>query len=134
MFLLPSKVTSPAAFRVIPLPDPEVVMFAPTERFVAAPVEVRFVAPVLVIAPAVEIVWHSILTLLPAEMVPEELFAKVPELQVTLIPDIPLIAAFTVTLPLVEVKVNELEEFGEVTELETVIAPELCSVALAEPI
>ena len=107
-------------------------MFAPTERFVAAPVEVRFVAPVLVIAPAVEIVWHSILTLLPAEMVPEELFAKVPELQVTLIPDIPLIAAFTVTLPPVEVRLNELAALGEATAFETVIAPDVCSVALAE--
>jgi hypothetical protein len=123
MFLLPSKVTSLAAFRVIPLPDPEVVMFAPTERFVAAPVEVRFVAPVLEIAPAVEIVWHSILTMPPAEMVPAELFAKVPELQVTVIADSPLIAAFTVTLPPVDNSVNEFDELGDVTEFETVTVP-----------
>jgi hypothetical protein len=132
MFLLPSKVTSLAAFRVIPLPDPEVVMFAPTERFVAAPVEVRFVAPVLEIAPAVEIVWHSILTLPPAAMVPAELFAKVPELQVTVIADSPLIAPFTVTLPPVEVRVNELAALGEITASEMVMVPAVCKAALAE--
>jgi hypothetical protein len=86
------------------------------------------------IFPEVVIVRHWMLTLAPADIVPEELFAKVPELQVTVNADKPLTSAFTFTLPLVEVKVNELEEFGEVTELETVIAPELCSVALAEPI
>jgi hypothetical protein len=134
MFWLPNTVMSAAAFRVTPLPAPEAVMFAPTERFVAAPVETRLVAPVLEIDPVVEIVWHSILTFAPAEMVPDALFAKVPELQVAVIPEIPLIAAFTVTLLPVEVKVKELAEFGDATEFETVIAPELCRVALAEPI
>jgi hypothetical protein len=109
-------------------------MAPPIERFVNAPVENRLVEPEVLIEPLVEIVWHAILRLEPVEMVPDTLFVKVPELQVTVIPDNPPTAAFTVTLPPVEVKVNELEEFGEVTGFETVIVPELCKMALAEPI
>jgi hypothetical protein len=112
----------------------EAVIAPPTERFVNAPVENRLVEPEVLIEPLVEIVWHAILRLEPVEMVPDTLFVKVPELQVTVIPDNPPTAAFTVTLPPVEVKVNELEEFGEVTGFETVIVPELCKMALAEPI
>jgi hypothetical protein len=56
-------------------------------------------------------------------IVPAELLVKVPELHLTVIPDTPLIAAFTVTLLPVEVKVKELEEFGDATEFETVMVP-----------
>jgi hypothetical protein len=63
---------------------------------------------------------------------PEALLVKVPELQVTVMADKPLIAAFKVTFEPVEVKVNELDEFGEATALETVMEPAVCKVALAE--
>jgi hypothetical protein len=63
-------------------------------------------------------------------IVPAELLVKVPELHLTVIPDIPLIAAFTVTLPPVEFKVSELDEFVETTALDTVIPPLLSTTRL----
>ena len=74
------------------------------------------------------------LTLAAVEMVPEALLAKVPELHVTLNPDSPLIAALTVTLLPVEVRLKELEELVEATAFETVMDPGVWSVAFAEPI
>jgi hypothetical protein len=58
-----------------------------------------------------------------AEMVPETLLEKAPESHLTVIPDIPLIAAFTVTLLPVDARVNEFDELGDVTEFETVMVP-----------
>jgi len=69
------------------------------------------------------IVWHWTFIAAAAEMVPAELLVKVPELQVTVTPETPLIAAFTVTLPPVEASVNEFDELGDVTEFETVMVP-----------
>jgi hypothetical protein len=77
---------------------------------------------------------HWIVTSPPAEIVPEELLAKVPESQVTVRPESPLIAAFTVTLLPVELRFNELEALGEATAFETVMDPAVWSVAFAEPI
>jgi hypothetical protein len=128
-FWLPNNVMSPAALKLMPLPAPEAVMFAPIERFVDAPVETRLVEPVLVMDPVVEIVWHSRLTLADVEMVPDALFAKVPELQVTVRLERPLTAALTVTLPPVEVRLNELDELVEATAFETVMPPLLSMTA-----
>jgi hypothetical protein len=65
-------------------------------------------------------------------MVPDALLAKAPELQVAVKPDMPLIAAFTVTFSPVEIKFNELAALGEATAFETVMEPAVCKVALAE--
>jgi hypothetical protein len=75
---------------------------------------------------------HWIATSPPAEIVPEELLAKVPELQVTVRPEIPLIAPLRVTLLTVELRLNELEALGEATAFETVMDPAVWSVAFAE--
>jgi hypothetical protein len=75
---------------------------------------------------------HWIVTSPPAEIVPEELLAKVPELQVTVRPESPLIAPLRVTLLPVELRLNELEALGEATAFETVMEPAVCKVALAE--
>jgi hypothetical protein len=56
-------------------------------------------------------------------IVPAELLVKLPELHLTVIPDIPLIAAFTVTFPPVDASVNDFDELGDVTEFETVTVP-----------
>jgi hypothetical protein len=77
------------------------------------------------IAPMVWTVLHATRTSSLDVIVPAELLVKVPELQVTVIADTPLIAAFTVTLPLEELRVKELAEFGDATEFETVIEPEV---------
>jgi hypothetical protein len=69
-------------------------------------------------------------TSVPAEMVPETLLAKAPESHLTVIPEIPLIAAFTVTLPPVEVRLNELDELVEATALDMVIPPLLSTTRL----
>jgi hypothetical protein len=63
---------------------------------------------------------------------PLALLLKDPELQVTVIPDRPLIAPLTNTLLPVDVRVNELAALGEATAFETVIAPAVCKAALAE--
>jgi hypothetical protein len=84
--------------------------------------------------PAVVMVEHWIATSPPAEIVPEELLAKVPELQVTVRPEIPLIAPLRVTFLPVELRLNELEALGEATAFETVMDPAVWSVAFAEPI
>jgi hypothetical protein len=75
---------------------------------------------------------HWIVTSPPAEIVPEESPAKVPESQVTVRPESPLIAAFKVTLLPVELRFNELEALGEATAFETVMDPAVWSVAFAE--
>jgi hypothetical protein len=75
---------------------------------------------------------HWIATSPPAEIVPEELLAKVPELQVTVRPEVPLIAPLRVTLLPVELRLNELEALGEATAFETVMDPAVWSVAFAE--
>jgi hypothetical protein len=59
----------------------------------------------------------------PAEIVPETLLAKAPESHLTVIPDTPLIAAFTVTFPPVDASVNEFDELGDIKEFETVTVP-----------
>jgi hypothetical protein len=63
-------------------------------------------------------------------IVPAELLVKLPELHLTVIPEIPLIAAFTVTLPPVEVRLNELDELVEATALDMVIPPLLSTTRL----
>ena len=87
------------------------------------PVAVRFVSPTLVIDPEVVTVWHSMFTLPPALIVPEELLVKVPELHVACKLEIPLSAALIAMLFPEEVSVNELEELVDATALDTVIAP-----------
>jgi hypothetical protein len=67
-----------------------------------------------------------------AETVPETLLEKAPESHLTVIPDTPLIVAFTVTVLPVEVRLKELELLVEATAFETVIEPAVCNVALAE--
>jgi hypothetical protein len=61
---------------------------------------------------------------------PLALLLKDPELQVTVIPDRPLIAPLTNTFPPVEVRVNELDELVEATALDTVIPPLLSTTRL----
>jgi hypothetical protein len=63
-------------------------------------------------------------------MAPLALLLKDPELQVTVIPDRPLIAPLTNTFPPVEVRVNELDELVEATALDTVIPPLLSTTRL----
>ena len=75
------------------------------------------------IAPVVWTVPHSMRTSSLVVIVPAELLVKLPELHLTVIPDTPLIAALTVTLLPVEVKVKELDEFGDAKEFETVMVP-----------
>ena len=87
--------------------------------------EVETVTPVAMVE-------HWIATSPPAEIVPEP--SKVPESQVTVRLESPLIAAFTVTLLPVELRFNELEALGEATAFETVMDPAVWSVAFAEPI
>jgi hypothetical protein len=71
-------------------------------------------------------------TALAAVIEPDELLVNDPELQVAVSPDKPLIAAFTVTVLPVEVRLKELELLVEATAFETVIEPAVCNVALAE--
>jgi len=121
-------------FRFTPSPTPVEVMVAPTVASELAPVADREVDPPEVMTAPVLIEEQWIVTSPPAEIVPEELLAKVPESQVTVRPESPLIAAFTVTLLPVELRFNELEALGEATAFETVMEPAVCKVALAEPI
>jgi hypothetical protein len=84
------------------------------------------------IAPVVKTDPHWIDRAPVVVIAPLALLLKDPELQVTVIPDKPLIAPLTKTLPPVEARVNELAALGEATAFETVIAPAVCKVALAE--